>query len=167
MIQKPKPGLKLSSIERNASRGSKARMSISHQSRRASRATISTSKISTEAKTPGVKIPNVVADDGRDLTPKSLFSGPMHERASQMKLGDDNSSSADFRSLTSLFQTGIGTTQAGMSMFGISVLGSRNSLKSMQSQIMHSQGEKFNLFELKYICQKFMLPIRNKTNISL
>ena len=88
----------------------------------------------------------VVGDDGKDVTPKALFSGALHEKASQMKLGDDVASSNDFRSLNSIFQTGMGTTQhAGMSIFGRSVLESRNSLRSMQSHIMHRKRRKTEL----------------------
>ena len=66
----------------------------------------------------------VTGDDGRDVTPKSLFSGVLHDRASQIKLEEGNSSSIDFRSMASFFQTGMGTQ--AVSLFGQSVLGSQS-----------------------------------------
>merc|ERR1712159_402923 len=77
----------------------------------------------------------VVGDDGKDVTPKPLFTGVPHDRASQIQL-EENSSSENFRSIASIFQTGLGT-QAGMSLFGQSILGS--SRNSMRSQVMSSQ----------------------------
>ena len=71
---------------------------------------------------------------------KALFTGVPHDKASQIQL-EENSSASDFRSMASIFQTGLGT-QAGISLFGQSILGSgqsRSAFKSMQSQVMNSQ----------------------------
>ena len=66
----------------------------------------------------------VTGDDGRDVTPKSLFTGIPHDRASQIQL-EENSSSIDFRSMASFFMgTGMGTQ--AVSLFGQSILGSQS-----------------------------------------
>jgi hypothetical protein len=72
------------------------------------------------------------------MTPKSLFAGSTEGR-SQMKIGESISSSNDFQSFNSIFQTGGMGTQGGMSFFGKSMMGSgmNPSMRSMQSQIMH------------------------------
>ena len=69
---------------------------------------------------------SVLDDSGKDMTPKSLFTGTPHDRASQIQL-EENSSSIDFRSMASFFQTGMGTQ--AVSLFGQSILGSQS--KSM------------------------------------
>ena len=51
---------------------------------------------------------------------KALFAGIPHDKASQIKLEDGTSSSTDFRSMASLFQTGIGT-QARIKRFLLAI----------------------------------------------
>jgi len=93
--------------------------------RRQSRAAGQADKTLNERSNSNIKLA-VTGDDGRDVTPKSLFTGIPHDRASQIQL-EENSSSIDFRSMASFFQTGMGTQ--AISLFGQSILGSQS--KSM------------------------------------
>ena len=74
-------------------------LSSNQTSRRASRFHSQSVKLPPEEKPKAeksAKKPAIYGDEGNDVTPKSLFSGSLHEKASQMKLGDENSST-DFR----------------------------------------------------------------------
>ena len=74
-------------------------LSSNQTSRRASRFHSQSVKLPPEEKPKAEKSskkPAIYGDEGNDVTPKSLFSGSLHEKASQMKLGDENSST-DFR----------------------------------------------------------------------
>jgi len=77
-----------------------------------------------------------VHEDGKDVTPKMLFSGQRHTDADKIKLEDQNAAT-DYKSFASMMQSGVlasGTgIGAGSSLFGKSILGSglRNSIRSM------------------------------------